>query len=423
MVYKCVGTEAGDYYFVYDNTNYQFAMPTIEANDLLEFDTTTHVLSLNGTAITTTEASTGTLITLTQTPSPDYSQDIVVVEGECSLNITNKNWFDKKSTVWKRNNGSTFDISDTDTSSTRIRTSSFPIKGGQTYKLSGYPSNTVAITAIRTYDFSKTKFDGVSINGNVFTLSEKVAYINILFGGSNFDASINTLMENSNIQIEVYSGSSSSTYIDHKGQTYPITLPTGMFLGSIGTASNYIYGTKDNWKLHSGLDKVVFDENTGNLTIVNEKNNSIYFEQTTVRWKKATSSNVANIMCNILQAKSAGSMYATDVEGITTGNPTDGPAKTRFNLLKTRASSVTELKTWLGTHNMIIYGELNEPTETDITDTTLIQQLNNIADNLLTYKGETIVFTTNENLNPNVQFDYMVNPFASIEARLDLLEG
>lgn len=82
LTYKCVGTETGDYYFVYDSTNYQFTMPTISANDLLTFNTSTKKLYKGTTQITTTTASTGTLITLSSTPNPDYPQDIHVVTGE-----------------------------------------------------------------------------------------------------------------------------------------------------------------------------------------------------------------------------------------------------------------------------------------------------------------------------------------------------
>ena len=71
-----------------------------------------------------------------------------------------------------------------------------------------------------------------------------------------------------------------------------------------------------------------------------------------------------------------------------------------------RFSNTEDFIADLSTNNAIIVYPLATPTETDITDTTLISQLNNIADNLQTYKGGTIVFTISENLEPNIQFDY-----------------
>ena len=92
LTYKCAGTETGDYYFVYSSTNYQFTMPTVASGDILTFNTSTKKLYKGTTQITTTTASTGTLITLSATPNPDYPQDIHVVTGDNVVNVVGKNW-------------------------------------------------------------------------------------------------------------------------------------------------------------------------------------------------------------------------------------------------------------------------------------------------------------------------------------------
>jgi len=94
ITYTCLGTESGDYYFVYNSTNYQFTMPTISANDVLAFNTDTLKLYLGTTEITTTTDNTGTLITMNDTPSPDYPQDIHVVSGDNTIDICGKNLFE-----------------------------------------------------------------------------------------------------------------------------------------------------------------------------------------------------------------------------------------------------------------------------------------------------------------------------------------
>ena len=71
-----------------------------------------------------------------------------------------------------------------------------------------------------------------------------------------------------------------------------------------------------------------------------------------------------------------------------------------------RFSNTEDLIADLNTNNAIIVYQLATSTETDITDATLISQLNNITDNLQTYKGQTVIFTTSENLEPNIQFNY-----------------
>lgn len=60
--YICNGTETGSYYFIYNETNYQFTMPTIANGSVLMFDGTT--LTLDGKIIITTTANTGTLLSM-----------------------------------------------------------------------------------------------------------------------------------------------------------------------------------------------------------------------------------------------------------------------------------------------------------------------------------------------------------------------
>lgn len=66
IVYTCDGTESGNYYLTYNNVNYYFTMPTVEENDKLFFNTTSLILSLNGTAITTGSSGSGTELTFVE---------------------------------------------------------------------------------------------------------------------------------------------------------------------------------------------------------------------------------------------------------------------------------------------------------------------------------------------------------------------
>ena len=193
-----------------------------------------------------------------------------------------------------------------------------------------------------------------------FTTSSTTNYIvyDVAYG-STYISDLQTYLNT--IQLE--KGSTATSYAEHKGNTFPTTLPTGMFLGAIGTASNYIYGTRDNWKLHSGLAKTTDTTGSTDITINDMKSGGGFY-----------------------------SYYGGTLSGTTI----------------TYASAIGDTNT--------IYYEKATSTETDITDSTLVAQLNAIADNLETYKGGTIVFTTSANLEPNIQFDYMVNPFASVNS-------
>lgn len=61
--YTCDGSETGTYHFSYDSTNYQFTMPTIQAGDVLIFNTLKLKLYKGATEITTTTGNSGTELT------------------------------------------------------------------------------------------------------------------------------------------------------------------------------------------------------------------------------------------------------------------------------------------------------------------------------------------------------------------------
>ena len=65
------------------------------------------------------------------------------------------------------------------------------------------------------------------------------------------------------------------------------------------------------------------------------------------------------------------------------------------------ATSLTDFKTWLSTHNTIVNYPLATPKNTEITDTTLITQLNNL-EKALSYQGQTNISQTNNDLPFNL---------------------
>ena len=415
MVYECDGTESGDYYFVYDSTNYQFTMPTVENGDLLEFDTTTHVLSLDGTAITTTTASTGTLITLSATPSPDYPQDIVVVEGSSSVNTNNKNLFDKSEISTGR--GIDYVQRVNKPADGYFVTNFIHLKPNTTYHFKNLKSFSSSNYGFGLYDKNKQWVTGYNYRTffNDFTgefnltLTDEFEYVRFTFkiDGSNIDGA------------KIEEGSTATSYVEHKGNTFPITLPTGMFLGKIGTASNYIYGTRDNWKLHSGLVKHIFN-NDDVFTRIDTNITDLYrftIDMGQISKTLSDASAVGDLYCTIFKVGSRANTHSTLVDNVI-AYPDDNYFYKDFVFYSSETSQMTaaQAKSYLINKGSFVVFELQNPIEANITDSTLVAQLNDILDNLETYKGGTIVFTTSDNLEPNIQFDYMVNPFASIDS-------
>ena len=166
-------------------------------------------------------------------PNPDYPQEVKTVEGY-------RNLFDKDNVQWYRNNHSAF-INTSNSSTVRIRTTSFSITGGKTYTVSGIPSE-VTFNGIRTYEeYGGENTSDNTRTGNTITLGANVKYIHLLFSGSDFTDETNELMANANICIA--EGTEEKPYVPY-GNNYILYKQVGKNLcndvfetGSISTTT------------------------------------------------------------------------------------------------------------------------------------------------------------------------------------------
>lgn len=99
------------------------------------------------------------------------------------------------------------------------------------------------------------------------------------------------------------------------------------------------------------------------------------------------------LFCNRFVERTAGETY-NRLEGISYDNPntTNQPIGSTFTIAcNSVATNENDFKTWLSSNNLIIYYILQNPQETEITNKTLINQLENIKNNAYSYLGTTIV--------------------------------
>lgn len=93
--------------------------------------------------------------------------------------------------------------------------------------------------------------------------------------------------------------------------------------------------------------------------------------------------------------------YLTNISVYTTVEycGTNGNAM-RLGIFKSRLNThdLEGVKMWLSQNNVKVYYELETPTTTQITDSTLINQLENLYQNATAYEGTTIIRQTNDNL-------------------------
>ena len=116
-------------------------------------------------------------------------------------------------------------------------------------------------------------------------------------------------------------------------------------------------------------------------------------------------------------------MYSLDDNGFCfsgTAGITVASFTVRIN--KAIATDLAAFKSWLSTHNIILYYELKTAIEEQITDTTLISQLEEIS-KTLSYQGQTNI-TSNTIALFNVEaYQSTKLILENLDSRLTLVEG
>ena len=150
-------------------------------------------------------------------------------------------------------------------------------------------------------------------------------------------------------------------------------------LCKIGNYQDYIYKQNGNWYLHKEIGKVVLD---GSETFSYNSPNQGFLIPTTDTTFSLRNKKVYDGYCNYFSVNKTSSAwggvnYCGWNAGGTFWFKDDGVI----------ATSVSDLQAWLSTHNFIVYYVLATPTDTQITDASLIQQLNNLK-NATLFNGE-----------------------------------
>lgn len=375
--YKCVGNESGTYYFTISSNSYYFTMPIIDEGDILVFNSNTTDLTLDDSPITITSGTSGTELTFNQAPNPDYPEDIKIVKGTNTILVQNKNLFDGEMElgILLASTGLPAD------NSNYIRCKNFiPVNELTNYKFS---SNNENITSVFVYEYKKDFSYNLTQNKSVYnsgylTTNKDTAYIKFRPNYQTSDTSIKFQMEK---------GTIATSYIAPQKQTLDIHLGLNE-LCKIEDSSDKIVGSKDNWKLRKETYKLILN-GSENWFIANGDTANWSYRLTNSQFPKIFSTNYA--LCDHYKLISIG---ATNVnQGIMIINETNTRAiRIRYGNEDTTAN----FKTWLESNNVLIYYALETATETPITDSTLVADLNKLYD-LKGYNEVTNVTTETEN--------------------------
>ena len=167
-------------------------------------------------------------------------------------------------------------------------------------------------------------------------------------------------------------------------QTKAYTINLGSIeLCKIGTYQDYLYKENNKWYKYNAIKKVTW--NGSESWDTNPGISTTYVIARPTDLAQANNNVFYNYFSTVADLSSA-------TEGARIGSS--------INLKNPNTANISAFKTWLGTNNVTMYYQSTTPTITEITDTTLIKQLNNISNNIRTFEGGTNISSTSAGANP-----------------------
>lgn len=223
------------------------------------------------------------------------------------------------------------------------------------------------------------KSNQVVVNSANTTNATRLRYSVVIANG--------TQVNISNVGIQIEEGSKANSYTPYG--TTPIEL------NKIGTYQDYFYKENNTWYLHKETGKVVLD-GTEEWNLLQTQTNTLRFSDNNILTNGLATDNI-KIIDDMFEVSTT-TYDNGDYEHIRSAS-TDYPNAIVLLINKSRLSTYDRagLNSWLNTHNVNIYYQLQTPTNTEITYQPLINQLESI-NNAMSKKGTTNVNQVNNDL-------------------------
>lgn len=318
-------------------------------------------------------------------PNPNYPEPIHVVSGNNTIEITGRNLIDEahKTNKWVNQNGAVV----TSTGSNCIK---IECQAGD--KISTFATfateSATGIIVVAFYDENGNLLNRiVRVNRTELTITGTApANTSYAYAGHHTDAPT---------QIQVQRGEPTE-YEPFTSQSFPINLGD-LEMASIPNTDYKDVFVKDGetWYKHATIGKALFD---GTESWIFTTNGNAWYVS---GW--ATPNNAKIPSDNSLKSKSLSNYFVNvarnELVGVANGIgiASSGAVNMKHQDYSSDGSQATDFKAWLGVHKPAIYYILNTPTDTEITNETLIDQLEAIK-NAISYNGQTNISQTNNDL-------------------------
>lgn len=317
-------------------------------------------------------------------PSPDYPSSVESIT-EISVTVTGKNLFDKEAIT---DSGKYLMNDGLMTSSLNFAISDYiPIQPNTSYVSSGFASGSGSNPSRCYYDENKT-----FISGTKHFASETIIHTSP--AGAYYMRESVTVADLNTIQIE--QSLAASSYEEYKSNSLTINLQ-GNELCSIGDVKDELVVENGRAKIIKRIGKVVLDGSETGWYLDGSLTNVSRF-------------GIGAVLTNFDRTNGALSNYFTYSAGYSVDEEhfyiTSGGGIYVF-IDNTNITSLQDFKTWLSTHNVEVYYVLETPINIEITDPTLLAQLNAL-EQITQYKHTYITITGND-LTPEADFTYINN--------------
>ena len=328
------------------------------------------------------------------TPTPDSPVDVNVVSGSNVVNIKSKNLIN----INTLSNGYIMGTGDISTQSTNEEMYSEFIKvkpnTAYTFKIfettwSGF--NSINWIGIGEYNSIRNPIRNGFIQRDTMGIGTQNYYTITTTANTNYIiVSARGLVSATKIQLE--QNSTATSYTDYSEEELPLDLGN-IELCKIGDYQDYFYKSGSKWYLHKEARKIIINSFAGKSGTTS---NLMYTTSAIQDIKKPASNSqkITVIASAFATSESTNTLYSNNIIGI--GVNTLGTISCGFGL----SSNLTTLELaneWINNNNLEICYPLENILNTEITDTTLISQLEAIY-NAMSYEGQTNILQENDNL-------------------------
>ena len=209
--------------------------------------------------------------------------------------------------------------------------------------------------------------------------------------------------------------------ISNKNNTESKTLPVSLGnieLCKIGNYQDYLYKNNGKWYKYNAINKLVLN-GSENWSVHGSIASWFFWDGVTDGFTNNTIIGYA--LSNYFTQKAYNTVTSLNNGEFAYGQVA-GETRKRFVIKDTDYTTVANFKSWLSTHNTIVYYVLATPTSTEITDATLISQLEEIS-KTLSYQGQTNITSNTITMFDVEAYQSTKLILENLDSRLTLVEG